>query len=247
MKYMLLIYSPENAWTPEEWNQCVATSMGICQELAADKKLLAAAPLHPAATATTVRVRGGNVMLTNGPFTETVEQLGGFYLIDVEHLDEAIAIASRLPPARKGTVEIRPVLKVDGLPAEKFESESTSPLRQFMFLCYDDEAAWSAAGPEAHKDAIEEAVKLTHELNAREQFLSAAPLHPSTTATCVRVRDDRKQITDGPFAETHEVLGGYYLILASDQQEAAGIATRHSGVRAGSVEVREVFTLPVLS
>lgn len=245
MKYMLLIYSPENAWTPDEWNQCVATSMSICQELAAAGKLHAASPLHPVATATTVRVRDGKVAFTTGPFTETIEQLGGFYLIDVENLDEAIAIASRLPPAKKGTVEIRPVLKLDGLPVEKLEADNNSPLRKFMFLCYDDEAAWSSAGPEAHKAAMQEAVKLTHELHTRGQYISAAPLHPSTTATCVRVRDGRKQITDGPFAETHEVLGGYYLILARDQQEAADIATRHSGVHVGSVEVREVFALPV--
>jgi hypothetical protein len=231
MKYMLLIYSPENSWTPDEWNQCVATSMGICQELAAEGKLLAASPLHPAASATAVRIRDGKAQYTTGPFTETVEQLGGFYLIDVEDLDEAIGIAGRLPPAKKGTVEIRPVFKLDGLPAERFEPENFSSLRKFMFLCYDDEAAWNAAGPEAHMAAMQEAVKLTHELSARGQYLSAAPLHPSTTATCVRVRGDRTQITDGPFAETHEVLGGYYLILARDQQEAADIARRHSGVR----------------
>ncbi len=244
MKYMLLIYSPENAWTPDEWNQCVKTSMGICQELGADGKLMAASPLHPVATAMTVRVRDGKSLITTGPFTETTEQLGGYYIIDVENLDEAIAIANRLPPAKKGTVEIRPIFKLDGLPAEKFESESCGPLKTFMFLCYDDEAAWSAAGPEAHMAAMQEAVKLTHELNSRGQYLSAAPLHPSTTATCVRVRDGRKQITDGPFAETREVLGGYYLILASEQKEAVEIAARHSGARVGSVEVRQVFDLP---
>lgn len=244
MKYMLLIYSPENAWTPDEWNQCVSTSMGICQELAAEGKFLAASPLNPVATATTVRVRDGKSLITTGPFTETTEQLGGYYLIEVANLDEAIAIASRLPPAKKGTVEIRPIFKLDGLPAERLSPESIGPLKKFMFLCYDDEAAWSAAGPEVHMAAMQEAVNLTHELNSRGQYLSAAPLHPSTTATCVRVRDGRKQIMDGPFAETHEVLGGYYLILASDQQAAVVIAARHSGARVGSVEVRQVFEVP---
>ena len=244
MKYMLLIYSPENAWTRDEWNQCVTTSLDICQELAADGKFLTASPLHPVSTAMTVRVRNGKSVVTTGPFTETTEQLGGYYLIDVAILDEAIAIAGRLPPAKKGTVEIRPIYKLDGLPAEKLAPESIDPLKKFMFLCYDVEAVWSAAGPEIHMAAMQEAVKLTHELNSRGQYLSAAPLHPSTTATCVRVRDGRKQITDGPFAETHEVLGGYYLILANDQHEAVAIAARHSGARIGSVEVRQVFELP---
>ena len=243
MKYMLLIYSPENAWAPDEWNQCVATSMGICQELAADGKLVAASPLHPVATATTVRVRDGKAIFTTGPFTETIEQLGGFYLIDVEHLDEAISIASRLPPAKKGTVEIRPIFKLGGLPAEKFELENVASLRKFMFLCYDDEAAWIAAGPEAHTAAMQEAVTLTHQLDKHGQFLSASPLHPISTATSVRVRDGHRSVTDGPFAETREVLGGYYLILAKDQQAALEIAAEHSGVHVGAVEVRQVFDL----
>lgn len=244
MKYMLLIYSPENAWTPDEWNHCVQTSMGICQELAAEGKFLTASPLHPVTTAATVRVRDGKSLITTGPFAETTEQLGGYYILDVADLDEAIAIASRLPPAKKGTVEIRPIFKLDGLPTENFAPESAGSLKKFLFLCYDDEAVWSAAGPEVHMAAMQEAVTLTHALDSRGQYLSAAPLHPSTTATCVRVREGRKQITDGPFAETREVLGGYYLILASNQQEAISIAARHSGARVGAVEVRQVFELP---
>jgi hypothetical protein len=101
MKYMLLIYSPENAWTPDEWQACVATSMGICQEMATKGQFIAASPLHPVATGITVRVRDGQRLVTAGPFAETTEQLGGYYLIDVENLDEAIAIAIRLPPAKE--------------------------------------------------------------------------------------------------------------------------------------------------
>jgi hypothetical protein len=76
-----------------------------------------AAPLHPASAATSVRVRGGKRLVTDGPFAETREVLGGFYLIDVENLDEAIRIAERHPGARVGTVEVRPVLEIPGLPA----------------------------------------------------------------------------------------------------------------------------------
>lgn len=244
MKYMLLIYSPENAWTPEEWKQCVKTSMGICQEMAAKGEFIAASPLHPVATASTVRVRNGERLVTAGPFAETTEQLGGFYLIEMADLDAAIAIAARLPAAQKGTVEIRPLLNVAGLPEEKLNlpaSESNASLTKYMFLCYDDETAWDEAGPLAHRAAIDEAVALTHHLDRNGQYLSASPLHPSSTATSVRIRDGKRIITDGPFAETSEVLGGYYLILAPDQSEALNIATRHSGARLGAVEVRQVF------
>ena len=246
MKYMLLIYSPENAWIPEEWKQCVETSMQICEELAAKGQLISAAPLHPVATATTVRVRDGKPFITAGPFAETTEQLGGYYLIDVENLDEAIGIASRLPPALKGTVEIRPLFTLDGLPAEKQAAESLNgetSLKKFMFLCYDDEEAWRKAGPQAHHEAMREAVALTERLDALGQYVSASPLHPVDTATSIRVRNRQKIVTDGPFAETSEVMGGYYLILAKDQTEAVEIAAEHSGARVGAVEVREVFDL----
>lgn len=218
--------------------------MGICQEMAAKGQLISAAPLHPVATGATVRVRDGQPMVTAGPFAETTEQLGGFYLIDVENLDEAIAIASRLPPAKKGTVEIRPLFDLDGLPKEKLAMEATSStakLKKFMFLCYDDEQAWKNAGPKAHHDAMMEAVELTHRLDSKGQYLSASPLHPIATATSVRVRNNQRIVSDGPFAETREVLGGYYLILANDRSEALSVAAEHSGARVGAVEVREVF------
>lgn len=109
MQYMLLIYSDENCWTEQEWNACVEESTGISRELAQQGKLAAASPLRPVSTATSLRIRNGKRQITDGPFAETTEQLGGYYIIDVDNLDEAIAIASRLPPAKKGTVEIRPI------------------------------------------------------------------------------------------------------------------------------------------
>jgi len=116
MKYMLLIYSAESGWTPDERQACMKESAGICDELAAKGKFLAASPLQSVSTATTVQVREGKRTVTDGPFAETSEQLGGYYVIDVEHLDEAIAIAGRLPPAKKGTVEIRPIVELKNLP-----------------------------------------------------------------------------------------------------------------------------------
>ncbi len=91
-----------------------------------------------------------------------------------------------------------------------------------------------------------EAVALTHRLDARGQYLSASPLHPIVTATSVRVRNGQRIVTDGPFAETREVLGGYYLILAQDHHEAVEIAAEHSGARVGAVEVRQIFDLSTL-
>jgi hypothetical protein len=116
MKYMLLIYSSEEGWTSEEAEQCMAKSRSICHELAKEGKFVTASPLQSIAMATSVRVRQDKRHVTAGPFAETTEQLGGFYIIDVDDLDEAISVASRLPPAKKGTVEIRPLFDLPDMP-----------------------------------------------------------------------------------------------------------------------------------
>jgi hypothetical protein len=116
MKYMLLVYMDEQAMTDPERQQCYVESAQLTQELNASGQYLGASPLHPVATATSVRVRDGRKLVTDGPFAETREQLGGFYLVEAKDLDEAIRIAERIPPARVGTIEIRPVMEISGLP-----------------------------------------------------------------------------------------------------------------------------------
>ncbi len=116
MKYMLLVYLDETVLSESERQDCYVKSAQLAQDLHSSGKYLDASPLHPVATATSVRVREGKRLVTDGPFAETREQLGGYYLIDANDLDEAISIAERIPPARWGTVEIRPVLEISGLP-----------------------------------------------------------------------------------------------------------------------------------
>lgn len=114
---------------------------------------------------------------------------------------------------------------------------------KYMLLCYDDEAAWEKAGKEALQQAMQEAVQLTHDMHAKGQYLMAAPLFPAATATSVRVRAGKRLITDGPFAETAEVLGGFYLINVETEQQAVEIAGRHPGARVGTVEIRPIAEL----
>lgn len=115
MKYMLLVYSDENAWTESEQNQCYTESLELTRQLEANGQYLGAAPLQPVSSATSVRVRQGKPLVTDGPFAETREQLGGYFLIDARDLNEAINIAGRIPAAHKGTIEIRPVVELPGL------------------------------------------------------------------------------------------------------------------------------------
>ena len=116
MKYMLLIYADEQVWTDAERQECYGESTQLAHQLKSTGKLLATNPLQSVTTATSVQVRNGKRMVTDGPFAETREQFGGYFLIEAGNLDEAIEIAGQIPAARKGTVEIRPVVELPNLP-----------------------------------------------------------------------------------------------------------------------------------
>ena len=118
MKYMLLVYLDEKALSDTERQHCYVESAQLARDLSASGKYLSAGPLHPVAMATSVRVRNGTRLVTDGPFAETREQLGGYYLIEARDLDEAMSIAERVPVATVGTIEIRPVLEITGLPGQ---------------------------------------------------------------------------------------------------------------------------------
>jgi len=125
VKYMLLIYGDEHALNDAERQQCYRESTELAHQLDAAGQYVAAAPLHLTSTATSVRVRGGKPLVTDGPFAETREQLGGYFLIDAKNVDEAVAVAARIPLARLGTVEVRPVVEIPGLPVDRPSSRST--------------------------------------------------------------------------------------------------------------------------
>ena len=117
MKYLLLIYLDEQKPLSEsERQECYKESTELAQQLHSSGQYLAANPLQPTSMATSVRMRNGKSLVTDGPFAETREQLGGYFLIEAKNLDEAIAIAARVPMVRKGTVEVRPVIDIPDLP-----------------------------------------------------------------------------------------------------------------------------------
>ena len=124
MKYMLLVYMAEDAMTDAERESCYAESAQLARDLHANGQFVAASPLHLIDTASSVRVRDGKSMVTDGPFAETREQLGGYYIVDVKNRDEAAAIAARIPAARYGTIEVRPIMEIPGLPEEQSGARS---------------------------------------------------------------------------------------------------------------------------
>ncbi len=116
MRYMLLIDSDERALNETERQECYQESAELAHQIEAAGQYLAAAPLQPTSSAASVRIREGKRLVTDGPFAETREQLGGFFLVEAADVEEAISIAARIPVARRGTVEVRPVLEIPGMP-----------------------------------------------------------------------------------------------------------------------------------
>lgn len=113
---MLLIYLDEKSLTEAQRAQCYGDSAAYARTLAEDGKCIAVSPLQPTSTAQSVRFRDGKATITDGPFAETREQLGGFFLVNARDRDEAVKIAQQIPAGRWGTVEVRPLLEIGGLP-----------------------------------------------------------------------------------------------------------------------------------
>jgi len=112
MKYVALVYYQESlieAMTEQQWHDLNQECVAGVERLTTAGKYIAGQALQPTGTATTVRVRNGETLLSDGPFAETKEQLAGFYLLEADNLDEALQLASRIPPARLGSIEVRPV------------------------------------------------------------------------------------------------------------------------------------------
>ena len=121
MKFLLIVHNDETAFQKldkEKRQRMLAESIELTHQLNAAGQYVHASPLQPAATAVMVRVREGKSLVTDGPFIETREQIAGYFLISARDLNEAVSIASRVPGARIGTVEVRPLIEISGLPNE---------------------------------------------------------------------------------------------------------------------------------
>lgn len=116
MKYLLMIFTDESIWESEDRDTYTEQSVALCHELATEGKYVDASPLQPVASAKSLHFRDGEALVTDGPFAETYEQLGGYFLIEVESEQDALEVAARIPPAHLSTIEIRPLAELSGLP-----------------------------------------------------------------------------------------------------------------------------------
>lgn len=194
--------------------------------------------LRPGEDATTVRVREGRVLVTEGPFTEAKEWVGGFDIIDCRDLDEAIEIAAKHPAARFGTAEVRPFMvwpdaKLDarvvphGLP-----ERPTLGKRYVMLVCVD---------PSAPQGEPEDPDAWVEEMDGRGVRLFGEVLRPPSDATLVRARNGRTLVSDGPFTESKEWVAGLDLIEVSGFDEAVRVAAAHPMAAAGLIVLSPVW------
>jgi hypothetical protein len=205
--------------------------------------IVAGEALQPSTTATTVRHRDGQPLVTSGPFAETVEALGGFYVLEAETLDDAIDLARQIPAASDGWVAVRPMVEWFDRSAAVDASDGDPPVPgpppegpRFLALIYGretdgdvpDTPEWEAGAAE-HGRFIEAAGSAVR---------AGGALHLAATTTTVQVRDGEVLVTDGPYAESAEVTGGLYLLQAGTPEDAVALAAR---IPAEAVELRPIM------
>lgn len=226
MQYFALLISKEQDRTPDD----AATAMAAWENFHAKARsaIKAGDALAPATAAAVITGGPDAPTVTDGPFAESAEVAGGYYVFEVENLDEALALARDVPVATFGAVELWPVVHSIE-PSRKLTGNDWLAL-----LLEPAESAHTPGTPEW------EAVAAKHEdlhAAAGDHLIGGAALHDRSTATTVRVRDGEVLITDGPYVEGAEIATGIYLLSAADRDEAVKIA---SMIPASTVQVRQL-------
>jgi len=228
MHYFALLLTPEATSAPDPEAQ--NAEMGAYQAFhaSAAKAIRAGDALLP--TATGVRITGGPdaPSVTDGPFAESAEVAGGYYVFEAENLDDALALARDIPAAKYGAVEVWPMV---------MWNQPEQPLDGDNWIALLLEPADNVVTPGSPEWEVGIAAHNEFGAAAGDHIKGGAALHPPATATTVRVRDGQATLTDGPFVEGAEVANGFYLLSAADQDEAVKIA---SMIPASAVEVRQL-------
>jgi hypothetical protein len=253
MKYLCLVYLDEQNWSAVPDRECKACG----EALRAGGHHIAAEALQPVHTATTVRVRNGKVAVTDGPFAETKEQLAGFYLVDAADLNEAIQLAAKIPPARAGSVEVRPVRELAPLTvagyrrsvgSDTFNSSPRSARRhleenEMRFMVMVKATKESERGLMPDEKMLAAMGKFNEELVKAGIMLAGEGLHPTSKGARVRFSGTRRTVIDGPFAETKELVAGYWIWKVKSKEEAIEWVKRCPNPMPtdSEIEIRQIF------
>jgi hypothetical protein len=231
MKYLLMICAGEDR---EPSTPRMEIEQWVKDADRAGTRLLGRA-LDPPGTAVTVRVRDDETLLSDGPFAESKEFVAGFDIVDCADLDEAIELAANHPVAAFGTVEVRPFFGDYAFPDRAREWARAEPGDSWaLFMCLDGIPA---------SDEVEEAVRAGsrawgERLSERGTLVAGAPLAHAETATSVRLSGSEMLLSDGPFVETKEFIGGFAILQGVTREEAIGLAAEHPLALHHRVEVR---------
>ena len=229
MQYLLLhTGAPDlgEAWDEE----ALAALTAWLDETIATGVNIEGSPLHLDADATTVKVRDGQLIVTDGPYAETKEQVAGYDVIECASLEEAVRWAGMHPHSWMGAIEVRAL--VGGAPAVHLPEPGAGKTRYMMLVCTDP-----AVDPREF-DHIEPVDPWVAEMDGRGIRRFGSELEPPGAARTVRVRDSNAIVTDGPFAETKEQIAGFDVLECADLDEAIEVAARHPMARLGVLEVR---------
>jgi len=228
MEWMLLIVNRKDGLPGESVGM---EEMGqFAGEVGRQGKMRGGAPLHPESAGARVRVRGGRTTVTDGPFAEAKEVVGGYFVIDAANRAEALEIAKRCPAARSGIVELRSLPDRDvGEPAQR---------TAYMLLLSAPPDLSDADGAK-----YREMVAFDELLRREGSYVESSQLPSDSTGARIEVRSGKALVTDGPFIESKEVTDGYYVVSAADRAAAIALAGRCPHARWGTVEVREVMKI----
>jgi hypothetical protein len=238
MQYLVLLYDDEKTapqpGTPE-WDADMERFAAF-SELAQDA-IQGGEALWDTTTARTVRHVDGSVRVTNGPFTEATEVLGGYFVLDVPSLDDAIELARNIPTATTGAIEIRPMVM-------QFTNPGGRPVAQGAARYLATIHGPSGEEPEPGTAVWDEGAAKHRRFGdaAGELLLGGGAVHPASSATTIRVRDGELLVSDGPFAETTEMTGGYYVVCGG-LEETAAAAGQIPVNASGWVELRPIMEL----
>ena len=232
MRYMLIHTADPDVAAEWDEDENWASFSSWVEETVRSGVSLQGSRLRPTADATTVKIRDGELIITDGPYAETKEQVAGYDVLECASLDEAVQWAGRHPHSWLGSIEVRAL--PDSAPAVPLPAPGEGKIRYMMLVCTDP-----AVDPREFA-RVEPVDPWVAETNGRGVRLYGSELEPPGSARTVRVRDSRTIVTDGPFAETKEQLAGYYMVEAKDLDDAISIAARIPSAKFGSIEVRPI-------
>ncbi len=247
MKYVFLIHESESVrpTTKEAGAAMMDAYREFSKELFATGRAGDAAPLEPVSTATCVRIRDKKRAVSDGPFAETKEQLGGYYSVDAKDEAEAIEWAAKIPGAKTGAIEVRKVNDMQMPSMQTKLATANTSAKDYAVLIYDREEDWAQMSDARRNELFGAYGAFSAGIRAEGQFVAGEPLTSAKTAKVVRVRDGKRTVTDGPFAETREQLGGYYRVRAHNLDEAVSIASKVPSAEIGTIEVRPIIDMPM--